>query len=392
MKIASTRIACVAVLGGVGWGAIATAQVTGPPAPITPDLGFIGQYEALRSVWFFTLFPLATALFWKLAALEMVLSGVLWVSSQQSFDAITGHLFRKIFWIGFSYAVLLYADTWIPAVIDSFRLAGVHASSLENLSPGSIFAQGLALAVRLLYTMSFLGIVKNIVGAVVGIVAALAIVTAYALIAIEMAITLVESYVVTGAGVFLLGFAAFRGTSGITERYLGYTIAVGLRLFVIHLLVGAGLQLAQGWADSINDTTVFDMATPLSIAGSALLFALLTWRIPKLAGALASGVTSLGVTDVFGVAGGAVRFAAMAVPAGQIAAGAMTIAQATSTAKGGGMPGMLAGISAGGGALAREVSAASVPRLHQAARRISAHADATRRPSTDTNSPPSSGS
>jgi hypothetical protein len=123
-----------------------------------------------------------------------------------------------------------------------------------------------------------------------------------------------------------------------------------------------------------------------------LLFALLTWRIPKLAGALASGVTSLGLTDVFGVAGGAVRFAAMAVPAGQMAAGAMTIAQAASTAKGGGVPGLIAGMSAGGGALAREVSAASVPRLHQAARRISAQADATRRPSTDTTAPPSSGS
>jgi type IV secretion system protein TrbL len=248
------------------------------------------------------------------------------------------------------------------------------------LSPGSIFAQGLKLAVHLLFTMSGLGILKNIVGAVVGIVAALAIAVAFTLIAIEMAITLVESYVVTGAGIFLLGFAAFRGTSGISERYLGYTVAVGIRLFVIHLLVGAGIQLAQGWGAYINDTTVFDMATPLSIAGSALLFALLTWRIPKLVAGLAAGVTSLGMQDVFGAAGGAVRLAAMAVPAGQIAAGTMTIAQAASRASGGGARGAIAGVRAAGGALSREVSAASVPRLQQAARRIRTQADTARRP------------
>ena len=117
-----------------------------------------------------------------------------------------------------------------------------------------------------------------------------------------------------------------------------------------HLLVGAGLQLAQGWAAYINETTIFDLATPLSIAGSALLFALLTWRIPKLAGALAAGVTSLGLHDVFGAAGGAVRMAATAVPAGQMAAGAMTIGQAASRAAGGGLQGAMAGV---GGAAAR---------------------------------------
>ena len=119
-----------------------------------------------------------------------------------------------------------------------------------------------------------------------GIVAALLVIFAFGIIAIEMAITLIESYILTGAGVFMLGFAAFRGTASISERYLSFTIGVGLKLFVIYLLVGAGALLAPMWAELVTETTMLDYKVPFTIAFAALMYAAVAMRIPAARGSI----------------------------------------------------------------------------------------------------------
>jgi type IV secretion system protein TrbL len=191
-------------------------------------------------------------------------------------------------------------------------------------------------------------------------------------IAIEMATTLIESYLLTGAGVFVLGFAAFRGTASISERYLSFTIGIGLKLLVIYLLVGAGTTLAPAWIALINDTTMLDFYTPFTIAFAAVLYATVAMRISQLAASLASGSVSMSFHDVLGAATSATRAvgtagnaAATGVVGGQVAGAAARLGIANAQQAGGGVWGAVKGGFQTAGALGSETARAAVPGLNR---------------------------
>src|SRR5215510_7731197 len=216
------------------------------PMDSVPD-----QFNVLKELWIPVLWNYANDLFLMLATVEIGLAGLLWVVQREGAENIGAGLLRKFLWLGFMYAILFHADTWIPAIFRSFMIAGQQAAHIDTLDPGEVFTSGLGIGVKMLWQMAGWGIITNFPGTLSGVVAALLVIFAFGIIAIEMAITLIESYILTGAGVFLLGFAAFRGTASISERYLSFTIGIGLKLFVIYLLVGAGATLAPMWASLI---------------------------------------------------------------------------------------------------------------------------------------------
>ena len=361
---------------------LAWAQTMGPPAPLEPNLDFYQQYDALRKLWFFAMFPAANDLFWTLATLEVVLSFILWMTAWFHVDTLAQVFFKKILFISVGYAFLLHADTWLPAMVNSFIVVGKQVSRVE-LTPNFIFWQGVTLAAALIQKMGFLSWFSNPVGTAIGIVAALLVIVAFAAIAIELAVTLVESYLVMGAGAFLLAFVPFRGTAAITERYLGAVIAVGIKLFVLNLIVGAGTQLAPAWGAYVNSVSQFsNIHLPVAIAFAAVTFFMLAWKIPALAGALAVGGVGLTLHDVVGAAGSALRIATVP-PAASIATagmvrGAQGIAQAAAAAAGGGPRGAAIGAQMARQALTREALAATVPRLQRASERVQQQAQRLR--------------
>src|SRR5262249_11869292 len=180
------------------------------------------QFAAVAGTWYATLFDYANQLFLMLATIELGLGAIQWMVAQQSHDYVAMGLFRKILWIGFMYAILLNAQTWIPAVISSFVQAGREASGIRGLNPAEIFIEGLGLTGSLLATLSNLVFFWKAPAIAASLFAAVVVFFSFCFISIQMALALVEAYIVTGGGVFLLGFGAFRGTTQISERYLSY--------------------------------------------------------------------------------------------------------------------------------------------------------------------------
>ncbi len=100
------------------------------------------------------------------------------------------------------------------------------------------------------------------------LIASWAVFFAFLAIAIQMGLTLMESYIVIGGGIILLGFGGFRGTVSIAEKFLSYMIGVGVKLFVISLLVGARSQLVMTWLALAQDARFLDIvSTPMSSLG-----------------------------------------------------------------------------------------------------------------------------
>ena len=126
--------------------------------------------------------------------------------------------------------------------------------------------------------------------------AAFTIAVAYAVIATELVLLLVESYIVIGGGVLFLGFAAFRGTAAFAENLIAYTFGVGIKVFLLYLIVGLGSQIAKSWIPLIQTSTFFGPSSPLlEVVGGAIIFMVMTMRIPRVVAHRISGHASFGI-------------------------------------------------------------------------------------------------
>jgi type IV secretion system protein TrbL len=285
----------------------ALTYAQGPNSTNAPS-SILDEYKGLQTQWISKLLGAAQRLFVLLAGIEVAWSFTLLAIEKADFQLLTAAIIRKIMWIGIFYAVLLYGVTpdgggWVPAIIKSFQLLGQNASSVGPLGPSAIVGFGVNTAVDLLNASSEAGFLENFGTAISLVFCAVVIFLAYVAVAIQFVVALVESYLVVGSGVILLGFGGSRWTAPYVERYISYAIAVGMKILILYLLIGAGMTLSQGWgvvASSIN-TSLDPARTGFDLAAAAVMFLAVCWMSPKLASAILGGTTALTGGDLAGV-------------------------------------------------------------------------------------------
>jgi type IV secretion system protein TrbL len=164
------------------------------------------------------------------------------------------------------------------------------------VSPSGIIDIGRQTSLTVLNTLDVGVMLRNPAMAVFGALAALIIALAYVVIAAQLVLVLIESYVVLGGGVLFLGFAAFRGTAAFAENLIAYTFGVGIKVFLLYLIVGLGSQIARSWIPLIQSSTFFGPQSPLlEVVGGAIIFAVLAVRVPHVVAYRLSGHASFGI-------------------------------------------------------------------------------------------------
>src|SRR5256886_8846280 len=275
----------------------------------------VRDYESITTAWFTSLFPIAQAVFWTLVLIELIWSAVWWVVDREDGLGVITALLRKVLAVGFFYALLLNGGTWIRAAIQGFSQAGSSASGLADLSPSGVFDQGLALANKILNAVEGLGILEAVFPSLVAALTAFVVVVSFAIIAAQLLVALVESFIVIGAGILFIGFSGARWTPFFTERYLSYVASVGVKLFVLYLIMGVGTSIAARWV-SVLEHGGFSPIPFFYVMGGSLVFLFLTWHIPSVAAATIVGSGPLSLADVYYPAMPARRRRAVRPPAG----------------------------------------------------------------------------
>src|SRR5712691_4504356 len=258
----------------------------------------VRDYESITAAWFSSLFPIAQGVFWTLVLIELIWSAVWWVVDREDGLGVVAALLRKVLAVGFFYALLLNGGTWIRAAIQGFSQAGSSASGLADLSPSGVFDQGLALANKILNAVEGLGILEGVFPSIVAALTALVVVVSFAIIAAQLLVALVESSIVIGAGVLFVGFSGAWWTKFFTERYLSYVASVGVKLFVLYLIMGVGMSIAARWV-SVLEHGGFSPIPFFYVMGGSLVFLFLTWHIPSVAAAAMIGTVHLSLADVY---------------------------------------------------------------------------------------------
>jgi type IV secretion system protein TrbL len=298
--------------------AAAMAQTMGACSPTAGQGGILTglahQFSTTTGPWMSTALQYAQGLFFALVGIEIAWSAITYVLQKDSLPDFVASLLLKILGIGFFYILLQpqYGPVWIGDVISSFVQAGSAIGGQSQFGPSdpsSVFNCGTDIANAMLQSISEnkVGInLGNILPAIEAVLASmicsLGVVIAFAIVAGQLLITLIESYIVIGAGVFMLGFTGSRWTLVFGEKYVGYAVSVGIKLFMLELIVGLGYSLGQKWA-ALFSNGIAPPETYIEVVGAALVFGFLAWQIPSLAASLMNGAPRMTLGSFVNTAG-----------------------------------------------------------------------------------------
>jgi type IV secretion system protein TrbL len=283
-------------------------------------------FKTTSAGWISTALDYARHLFFLLVAIELAWTAVTYVLQRDSLSDFVASVVLKLMGVFFFLALLQNAPVWIPYVVDSFSQAGANIGGQGVvLDPSSTFGEGLQLAKNMLGTLSNPVFFTAIVAVLLAVFCSIGVVVAYAVVAGQLMVTLIESYIVVSAGLFFLGFSGSRWTLPFSEKYVAYAVSVGIKLFMLYLIVGLGQTLAAQWTVLFTPGVIASPDLYIGVAGSALVFMLLGWQIPSLAASLMNGSPMMTLGTAGSTLGTMAAGGATVVAGGLAATGAVAL-------------------------------------------------------------------
>ncbi|MFJ6024249.1 P-type conjugative transfer protein TrbL [Brevundimonas sp. NPDC092305] len=265
--------------------------------------------------------------FGLMIALVVALTGIQWALSTNREVLASG--FMKILLIG-AFAWLIndwqrLSETLYAGFIELGLTAGGGSIGREEfLNPGAVLAQGWEIVKALGETPAPvddpLDVIGNLTDALILGLAMIGIMLAFAVLALQIIVSLLEFKIVTLGGFVLLPFGIWNKSAFLAERPLGYVVSSGLKVLALAIVVSGARTIFDQLQPSANP----DIYEALSILVAALLLAMLAVFIPNLASALVTGGPALGagaaVTGALAVGGAGALAGAGLLAAGGAAA------------------------------------------------------------------------
>lgn len=257
------------------------------------------SYQPLQNQWYGVIKTYAQRLFWILVLIDLSWSGIIYALEKNDIAEIATSFLKKLITIGFFWSLLKLSDTWIPTIIKSFVQIGTDAGKIMALSPDEIIYKGADIALGVFAVMNKMGMLDALATVIPLTLIAIIIFICFTFVAIQLLVTLVESYIAIGAGVILLGFGGSRWTTDFATKYLQYAVGTGLKLMILYLILGAGQAIFANGALIDHNNVI-----PSSFAalGTGLIYAFLAYQVPQIASSMMSGSPALTAGGALGAA------------------------------------------------------------------------------------------
>jgi type IV secretion system protein TrbL len=357
--LATLAIALVSILASHGASAQAQPVLGSCPGPGVVN-GIPNQFCNATITWLSNATAAAQHLFLILIGIELAWTAILYAFQKEQLGEFVAAFLLKMMGVQFFFALLLAPasplglQTLLPQIMQSFLQLGNQVTGQTNtLDPAATLQIGLDGASKVFanlpqpeFTFSFdllnlqgtLGpslrddltiAFAMLVCVVFAAIIAFVLFVSFVIVAGEVIMTMIEAYVMIGAGAVMLGFTGSRWTMTFGERYIGYAIAIGIKLFVIIIVIGLGTTLSAGWDSLLHDVGAVQLTGAanfsklegivsdyLTIASGAVVFMILVTKLPALAASMMNGSPSLtlgGAMASAGSLGGAVAGVTAAV-------------------------------------------------------------------------------
>lgn len=267
-----------------------------PPAGALDQIAL--DYQLASRGWIGRVLAVTTNLFFWLALIEFAVAGLMYmIATPQAREAAAGRFLVKIMLISFVYMLITQSNYWVVRLIDSFAGVGEYVTG-RFMSPSDIVAYGTVLSGQILDSVDFMGMMANPPIIIYITLTALMVMVSYILIAVQVVLTLVQSYILLSAGVFFLAFAAFRATASLAENYLLACVHAGVKLMLLYFVVALGEPLTRRWAEMLaTDRLVStDFGPIIEVLAGVSILAFIVWYIPNKIASQITGGASLGLT------------------------------------------------------------------------------------------------
>ena len=256
------------------------------------------QYAAITRTWLGPMVGIGRRLFVKLAAIEFVISGMLWLGRGDDLTETARRFLLKFILVRVVLMVLTSAGYWLPPVVRSLAFAGRSAGVLPTAAgPSEILDLGLAFAFDDIGNVNIPWSFEALAAVLFKLITQVLVLLCFAAVAAQLLLVWVESYIALGGGVLFLGFGGFRATAPYAENYLNYLVYCGVKLFVFYLVVGLGTAIVQQARVTFVSNVGFDVKAMGSILALTVTFALISTRVPSNAAARIAGGAHLGLSQ-----------------------------------------------------------------------------------------------
>lgn len=265
-----------------------------------------------------------------LVVISITLTALLWAIDET--QNILASFVRKILLVGFFAWLVGSWKTLSFTVVNGFGQLGLKAGgagqSVNDFinTPTVAVDAGMQVVVKLVDYIGQLakqnggfGALQNIDVILIAAVAALGILLAFIVLAIEIAVTVIEFHLVTLIAFVTVPFGVLTQTSFMSERAIGYVVSVGMKVMALGVIVGVGMNVFKTMTLSAEPTIGEECGMLLA----AVFLMMLALKVPAIAGALISGGPQLNSGGALMGAAGVAAGAAGAALAGRAALGAV---------------------------------------------------------------------
>lgn len=286
------------------------------------------EFSSRAVAWQTVVMNAATFLFWTLGTISMVVTFGFLALRKADIGEFFAEFLRFILFFGFFLWLLRNGPKFSTSIIQSLSRIGEQASGISSITPSSIVDIGFSIWKQAIENLSLWSPVDSFVGAALsaGILILLAI------IAVNMLLLLVSAWLLSYAGIFLLGFGGSRWTSDMAINYYKTVLGVAVQIMTMVLLVGIGSDLLSSFYSKMNKGALnFEELGVMLVFCLALL--MLVNRVPPLIASVISG-SSIGNAGGIGQFGAGAAFGAAGMAAAAAATGGAVLTAGAASAAG----------------------------------------------------------
>jgi type IV secretion system protein TrbL len=258
----------------------------------------VSKFQGKVKSWQSVIQGAAERLFWTLVLISMVWTFGMMLLRRADIGEFFAEFTRFIIFTGLFFWLLTNAvsgQNIAGTIIDSMQQLGGTAAGLPSgASHASIVDTGVLIWNQATNNMSILDPIDSLIG----LILSLAILVILAVIAVNMLLLLIASWVLLYAGIFLLGFGGARWTTDIAINYFKTVLGVGLQLFVMLLIVGIGSDLLSSFYTKMGKNILNYEELAVMLIFTIALWVLIS-RLPPLISGIVTG-SSIGSTAGIG--------------------------------------------------------------------------------------------
>jgi len=220
----------------------------------------LNNVAQIVETWYARGLDIAGYIFFSFVALELVVTGYSVIRKKGDLGDVMQITIIKMLGLGLIWLLIQFSQVWLGSnLMDApVELSGAAAMSVigedANVTPptpASLISMALTVVTKTFESIPekyvpanpmdvfSLGLLPSFLLMIVSVITA----AIFLRFAVELFKTIIECYLVTGGGIVLVGFFAFRGSAPIAEGILLYIVQVTIKMFFLILAAFLCLQL-----------------------------------------------------------------------------------------------------------------------------------------------------